>query len=212
MHLKTAGLRFEPYQLRPARSAALLLTAKAAATAAADAAAASNLPIGAQLSIAAVAAARIAAELGISQDDAADIAASCSERITQSIGLDADAQAQAADTAAIITGYLVASYAGEGPVAAALEAAAAMRAAGSIPREQLSAAADAAVHLASAANLPAELQLVAAAVAVGRAAAIGHARSRHEGGKLILKLAAQLAIELPSNGTDEAAVKQEACS
>lgn len=177
----------------------------AAASAAADAAAALNVPIGAQLSIAAVAAAKIAIDLGISQDDAADAAASCTESITQSMGQDADTRAQAADTTAIITGYLVASHAGEGPIAAGLEAGKAMRAAGSTPQEQLSAAADAALHAASTANLPKELQLVAATAAIGRTAAVGRIRtSKDEFRKLILHLAAQLAVALPSYGVDEA--------
>ncbi|CAE7669572.1 unnamed protein product [Symbiodinium sp. CCMP2456] len=177
----------------------------AAASAAADAAAALNVPIGAQLSIAAVAAAKIAIDLAISQDDAADAAASCTESITQSMGQDADTRAQAADTTAIITGYLVASHAGEGPIAAGLEAGKAMRAAGSTPQEQLSAAADAALHAASAANLPKELQLVAATAAIGRTAAVGRIRtSKDEFRKLILHLAAQLAVALPSYGVDEA--------
>ena len=182
---------------------------KAAASAAADAAAALNVPIGAQLSIAAVAAAKIAIDLGISQDDAADAAASFTESITQSMGQDADTRAQAADTTAIITGYLVASHAGEGPIAAGLEAGKAMRAAGSTPQEQLSAAADAALHAASTANLPKELQLVAATAAIGRTAAVGRIRtSKDEFRKLILHLAAQLAVALPSYGVDEACLKQ----
>ena len=160
------------------------------------------MSIGAQLSISAVAAARIAAERGISQDDAADIAASCTERITKSMGQDAEAQAQAADSAAIITGYLVACYAGGGPIAAGLEAARAMRAAGSIPREQLSAAADAATHGAVAANIPAELQLVAAAAAVGRATAVGHISAPQRVRiQLVRELAAQLGIDLSSNSS-----------
>ena len=160
--------------------------------------------MGAQVAVAAVAAARIAVELQMSQDDAADAAASCSERVTQAMGQNADVQAQAADAAAIIAGYLVASHVGEGPIAAGLEAGRAMRAAGSTAREQLLAAGDAAMHAASAANVPTELQLVAAATAIGRTAAVGRIRSsRVEYCKLITELAEQ-ASTMPGHGTDEA--------
>ena len=204
-------LRPDAVECRTMQSFVFSSASEAAASAAADAAAALNVPIGAQLSIAAVAAAKIAIDLAISQDDAADAAASCTERITQSMGQDADTRAQAADTTAIITGYLVASHAGEGPIAAGLEAGKAMRAAGSLPQEQLSAAADAALHAASAANLPKELQLVAATASIGRAAAVGRIRtSKDEFRKLILCLAAQLAIVLPSYGVDEARPRPKA--